>query len=173
VKTQPSTKEISLRSERESSSRARKLRADAEVSLLEIIIVAAMLGIILSAAISRTNAGWYNADSVAKELAGNLRLTRSQAVGSGYHYRVNVSASSYAINRMVLGVGNAWIVDGGTPTRTVPLPKTVSVSQGTGTYEFDSRGSTVGANALSTVRVHDSARNIDVDVRVWPSGQVF
>ncbi len=86
---------------------------------------------------------------------------------------MNVSTKSYAINRMVLGVGNAWVVDGGTPTRTVTLPATVSVSQGTGTYEFDSRGSTVGANALSTVRVHDSARNLDVDVRVWPSGQVF
>jgi len=132
-----------------------------------------MLGIILSAAISRMNAGWYNADSVAKELAGNLRLSRSQAVGSGYHYRVNISANTYAINRLVLGVGNAWGVDGGTPTRTVRLPAAVSVSQGTGAYEFDSRGSTVGANALSTVRVHDSARNIDVDVQVWPSGQVF
>jgi Tfp pilus assembly protein FimT len=173
VKTQPSTKEISLKSERQPDSRARRPGADAGVSLLEIIIVAAMLGIILGAAISRMNAGMYNADNAAKELAGNLRRSRSQAVGNGYHYRVNIGATSYAVNRMVLGAGNAWGVDGGTPTRTVTLPAKVTVSQGTGTYEFDSRGSTVGANAMSTVRVHDSARNLDVDVRIWPSGQVF
>ncbi len=53
-----------------------------------------MLGIILGAAISRMNAGMYNADNAAKELAGNLRLSRSEAVGNGYHYRVNIGATS-------------------------------------------------------------------------------
>ena len=173
VKIEPSTKAISLRSELEPDSRVGVLRVDAGTSLLEVIVVAAMLGIILGAAISRMNAGMYNADNVAKELAGNLRLSRSQAVGSGYHYRVNVGATSYAVNRMVLSGGNTWVLDGAIATRTVTLPAAMTVTQGTGTYEFDSRGSTVGANALSTVRVHDSARNLDVDIRVWPSGQVF
>ena len=141
--------------------------------MIELIVVACMLGLILGVAISRLNSRMYSADAAAKELAANFRLSRSQATGSGYHYRVNVSAGAYAINRMLPAGGGAWTVDGGTPTRTVTMPTNVSVSQGTGAYEFDTRGTTIGANALATVRLHDSALSRDVDVRIWPSGQVF
>ena len=174
VKTAPATKVISLWSNRERDSRLREaLRCQSGRSLLELIIVAAMIGLILQAAISRLDSSMYSAQSAARELAANLRLIRSQAVGSGYHYRVNVGAGSYAINRMLPGANNSWSVDNGTATRTVTMPTGVSVSQGTGTYEFDTRGTTVGANALATLRLHDSTRNYDVDVRLWPSGQVF
>src|SRR5262249_35386152 len=149
------------------------LRSQSGRSLLELIIVVAMIALILEAGISRLDSSMYGAQSAARELAANLRLVRSQAIGSGYHYRVNVSAGSDAINRMLPGANNTWNVDNGTPTRTVTLSGAVRVSQGTGTYEFDTRGTTVGANALATVRLHDSAHNNDVDVRVWPSGQVF
>jgi Tfp pilus assembly protein FimT len=149
------------------------VRADAGRSLLELIIVVAMISLILQAGISRMSSAMYGAETSARDLTANLRLCRSQAVGSGYHYRVNVAAGSYAINRMVPGAGNAWVVDASMPTRTVTLPKSVTVSQGTGSYEFDSRGTTVGATLLSTVRLHDASTGNDVDVKVWPSGQVF
>lgn len=154
--------------------RARTARFDAGISLLELIVVCGMLGLILGMAISRLDADSYGIDAAANGLAANLRLSRSQAIGSGYHYRVNVAAGSYSINRMLPPVGGgAWTVDGATPTRTVTMPTGVAVSLGAGAYEFDTRGTTVGANALATVRLHDSARNRDVDVSVWPSGQVL
>src|SRR5262249_12270021 len=127
---------MSLGSQSEDVSRSIVVRTDAGRSLLELIIVVAMVALILGAGISRVNAGMYGAEASARELAANLRLSRSQAVGTGYHYRVNVAAGSYAINRMVPGAGNAWVVDASTPTRTVNLPKSVTVSQGTGAYEF-------------------------------------
>ena len=127
----------------------------------------------LEAAISRLDSSMYSAQSAAPgahrespphpQPGDRRRLSLPGELGAG----------SYAINRMLPGANNSWSVDNGTATRTVTMPTSVTVAQGTGTYEFDTRGTTVGANALTTLRLHDSTRNYDVDVRLWPSGQVF
>lgn len=49
---------------------------------------------------------------------------------------------------------------------------TVSFTVPSGSYEFDTRGSIVGANAVSIVTLSDNAQNRNVVVQIWPSGQV-
>lgn len=147
-------------------------------SLVEIMVTIAVLAIIMATAISALNPTARALDNAGRELAANLRLARAKAVATGYHYQVTVSSASYDMNRLVLNAGN-WVVDGGTPTRTVVLPTSVTVpSVPAGPYQFDSRGNCVGAtapclNAASTITLHHGGQNRDLPVTVWPSGQVY
>ena len=147
-------------------------------SIIELTVSMAVLAIILSTAISTLNPSARALDNAGRELGANLRLARAKAVATGYHYQVTVSSTSYDVNRMILSAGN-WVIDGGTPTRTIVLPTSVSVpSVPAGPYQFDSRGNCVGASApclsaASTVTLHHAAQNRDLSVTVWPSGQVY
>ena len=127
--------------------------------MVEIMVTLAVLAIIMATAISTLNPTARALDNAGRELAANLRLARAKAVATGYHYQVTVSSTSYDMNRLVLNAGS-WVVDGGTATRTVVLPTSVSVpSVPGGPYQFDSRGNCVGAtppclNAASAITLH-------------------
>lgn len=143
-------------------------------SLIEVLVVAGILSLILAAAVSRLNSGFRSAESAAAELAANLRLCRTKAVSSGYHYRVNVTgADTYDFQRMLPPTsGSTWTVDSATPTRTIRLPPNVQFATPTATYEFDTRGVVVGATAVATETLQDSALSHAAVIQIWPSGQV-
>jgi prepilin-type N-terminal cleavage/methylation domain-containing protein len=159
-------------------SRTRLLLIEARgFSLVELVVVVGILSLILVSAISRLNSGYRSADSAAAELVANLRLCRAKAVSSGYHYQLGVTGpSSYSVNRMLPPTsGSDWTVDGGTPTLTVTLPGNVRFTDGTGRYEFNTRGVMVvraGETFVPTKILNDSALNNSVFVQVWTSGQV-
>ena len=143
-------------------------------SLIEVVVVAGILSLMLAAAPSRLNSQFRSADSAAAEFAANLRLCRTKAVSSGYHYRVAVtSAIAYDFQRLLPPTsGSSWTVDSDTPTRTTRLPPNVRFTTPTGTYEFDTRGGLVGATAVDTKTLQDSSLNRAAVIQIWPSGQV-
>jgi Tfp pilus assembly protein FimT len=147
------------------------------VSLLEVIIVAAMLSITLAAAISRMNPNARAAESSAGELVANLRLCRTKAISSGYHYQLNItSPSTYTINRLLPPTsGTDWTVDGGTATMTVNLRPNVSFTSATGRYEFNTRGTIVlhtNETFVPLKTLNDSSLNNSAFVQIWTSGQL-
>ncbi len=147
------------------------------VLLIEVAVVAGMLSLILAAGISRLNSRYQSADSGARELLANLRLCRSKAVSTGYHYQLNVSGlSAYTVNRLLPPTsGTDWTVDSNTPPLTVTLPSNLRFMAATGRYEFNTRGTVVvraGETFVPTKTINDSSQNASAFVQVWTSGQV-
>ena len=132
----------------------------------------------LAAAISRLNPSYRNAQSSASELLANLRLCRTKAISSGYHYQLNVTGpSTYTLNRLVPPTsGTDWTVDGSTPTVTMNLLPNVRFTSATGRYEFNTRGTlVVRANEtfVPLKTLNDSSLNNSAFVQIWTSGQVL
>lgn len=151
-------------------------RADG-LSIIEVVVVVAILSLLLAAAVSRLNPSARNADASAGELLANLRLCRSKAVSSGYHYQLSVTGNSrYAINRLLPPTsGTDWTVDANTPTITLNLLPNVRFTTATGRYEFDTRGTLVlhaGETFVPLKTLNDSALNKSAFVQIWTSGQV-
>ncbi len=147
------------------------------VSLIEVAVVAAILLLMLGAAISRLNPGYRSAESSANEFLANLRLCRTKAVSSGYHYQLSVTGlSTYNVNRLLPPTsGTDWTVDAGTPTLTINLLPNVRFSDATGRYEFNTRGTVVlhaGETFVPLKTLNNSGVNNTAFVQIWTSGQV-
>jgi Tfp pilus assembly protein FimT len=143
-------------------------------SLLEVAVVVSILGISTSVAVSRLNSGTRHIDSAHQELAANLRLCRAQAVAGGFHCQVAVtSATSYRVERMLPpeAPNGPWTADVSN-SRAVTLPVGVTLSQASGAFEFDTRGSLVNLAARTPVTLTDAGYNRQKEVVLWPSGQV-
>jgi prepilin-type N-terminal cleavage/methylation domain-containing protein len=143
-------------------------------SLLEVSVVVAILGVSTSIAVSRLNAGTRHIDSAHQELVANLRLCRAQAVAGGFHCQVSVTSSTgYRVERMLPpeAPNGPWTADAST-SRPVVLPVGVTLSQASGAFEFDTRGSLVSLAARTPVTLTDAGYNRQKDVVLWPSGQV-
>jgi type II secretory pathway pseudopilin PulG len=151
-------------------------RADG-VSIIEVVVVAGIISLMLAAAISRMNPNYRAAEASASELLANLRLCRTKAVSSGYHYQLSITGpSTYTINRLLPPVaGTDWTVDGGTPTMTLNLLPNVRFTASTGRYEFNTRGTlVVRANEtfVPLKTLNNTSLNTSAFVRIWTSGQV-
>jgi type II secretory pathway pseudopilin PulG len=152
------------------------LRADG-VSIIEVVIVAAIISLMLAAAISRMNPNYRAAEASASELLANLRLCRTKAVSSGYHYQLSVTgASTYTVNRLLPPTsGTDWTVDGGTPTLTYNLLPNVRFTASTGRYEFNTRGTIVVRTNETFVplkTLNNTSLNNSAFVQIWTSGQM-
>jgi Tfp pilus assembly protein FimT len=115
-------------------------------------------------------------DRSAKELVGNLRVARMQAISHDAHYRVvTASASTYQIQRLTFDPAtNTW-TNAGTDVRTVSLPKPLVFSGASPTnsaVEFDSRGLLVLPASAATFNLQDSAVGAARAVQVRLSGQI-
>jgi Tfp pilus assembly protein FimT len=143
-------------------------------SMLEVAVVVAILGVSTSIAVSRLNAGTRHIDSAYQELVANLRLCRAQAVASGFHCRVEVTSSTgYRVERMLPpeSPNGRWTADAST-SRAVVFPVGVTLSQESGAFEFDTRGSFVSLAARTPLILTDAAYNREKSFVLWPSGQV-
>jgi Tfp pilus assembly protein FimT len=143
-------------------------------SLLELAVMVSILGVSTGVAVSRLNAGTRHIDSAHQELIANLRLCRAQAVAGGFHCEVAVtSATSYRVDRMLPpeAPNGPWTADASS-SRAILLPVGVSMSQATGAFEFDTRGSLVTLAARTPLVLTDSGYNRQKTVVLWPSGQV-
>ncbi|MGE0823611.1 MAG: Tfp pilus assembly protein FimT/FimU [Candidatus Binatia bacterium] len=146
-------------------------------SLIELVVVVALLGILAMIAIPSVKQSELNLLSGMEEFLANMRLARASAMGRGVHYRVTISTDSYAIDRLKLNNGT-WVHDPVFSVQTVGLPKRVTIIAGVGeTFEFNSRGlleeNADGTPAAQvTVTLKDNKNNEDRTVNVWPSGQI-
>ena len=142
-------------------------------TLFELMTVLAVVGVSTSVAVSRLNAGTASLQAVNRQLVANVRLCRMQAIASGFHCRINVSATgTYSVERMQppASQGDPWTVDG-SQVRTITLPQAVRFG-GTGSYEFDTRGTVVGRDDAATINLSDTATGGSASLSIWPSGQV-
>jgi prepilin-type N-terminal cleavage/methylation domain-containing protein len=141
-------------------------------SILELMVVLAIVGVLGGIAVPRFVAAPATVDAAASTLNANLRLSRAQAVGGASHYRLAiVDSTTYTINRLVKQ-GNSWVVDGATPTRTFTLPRAARFTSAATTFEFDTRGTRISANTVATITLRDSVANRNLNIQVWPSGQI-
>ncbi len=113
--------------------------------------------------------------AAVQDLMGDLRRARADATTRGVHYRVELSGTSYSVQRLEDEDGDGlWSPNG--PARQVDLPQGVSISAGAGeVIEFDTRGLLTPdpdgtPPGVITIRVEDE--NSSKEIQVWPSGQV-
>ena len=147
-------------------------------SLVEVMVVVIIIAITGGFAVSRMLVAYgrpTQVDRSAKELVGNLRVARMQAISHDAHYRVVTSASTYQIQRLTFDPAtNTWS-NAGTDVRTVSLPKPLAFSGASPTnsaVEFDSRGLLVQPASTATFNLQDSAVGTARAVQVRLSGQI-
>lgn len=142
-------------------------------SLIELVVVIALIAIVTGLAVSSFRASPYELDTSIAELIGDLRMARTYAQSRGAHYQVVIeSPSQYAIERLRLD-GAVWQPDP-SDRRTKTLPISVRFVSADGTaVEFDTRGMPVGLGGLLLLNIEETASGAVRGVRVFPSGQVF
>jgi len=142
-------------------------------TIVELMATVALIGIVLGIAAFRFQPGPYALWSAQQQLLGDLRLTRSDALTKGDHFRFDITtANTYVEYRMQL-VGPTW-----TPTvppvRTRTLPTSVTFTSGVGNrFEFDTRGLMLNPGAATVLNLVDANTGHTRAVTVWPSGQVM
>lgn len=147
-------------------------------SLIELVVVIAMIAIVGTIGVSRMGVAFgrpATVDRAAKEMIGNLRVARMQAISRDAHYRVAVTGTStYQIQRLVLdGVTGQW--NPGTESRSVQLAPPLIFSGASpinSAVEFDARGLVVQPTANATFNLQDSTVGAASAVQIRPSGQI-
>jgi len=139
--------------------------------LLELMVVVALFSIITAVALPKFGSNPYALWTAQQQLLGDLRMTRSDALMKGDHFRFDVkTASTYEEHRMQL-VGTQWLArDPAVRSRT--LPSGVTFTNGVGAqFEFNTRGFMLNPGAATTLTLADSRTGHNRVVTVWPSGQ--
>jgi general secretion pathway protein H len=126
--------------------------AEAGFTLVEVIVVMAILGLVLGLLGMRgpVRSDRLDLDSAAQELAGSLRLARSRAIAQNRAVAVALGPGSYSL-------------DGGPPR---PLRATVAAADATSIAFAPSGGSSGG-----TVTLQAGQRQVAVRVE-WLTGRV-
>jgi prepilin-type N-terminal cleavage/methylation domain-containing protein len=159
----------------------RTWRGESGMTLAELLVAIAIIGILVGTAIPNLNSSVLNLTQAAENMGGDLRVARANATGRGRHYRVTFSSNSYSVQRLsaiIDGSGNTtgWAPDGS--PQTVPFPNLISIVAGAGSVvEFNSRGllepPSVGVGAtVVNVTLRDSKTGHSKTIEIWPSGQI-
>lgn len=147
-------------------------------SLVELLVTIGIIGILVAIALPRSNRGALSLVSSLTEFEAHVRIARGNSTGRGVHYRVNLYATYYEVDRLKLSSG-VWVHDPLYSVQTVTLPARVTITTGAGqSFEFNSRGllysATPGVPAAQVdVVMTDSKTNETKTVGIWPSGQII
>lgn len=115
--------------------RARHVKRAAGFSMIELMVVIAMIGILAALATPMFISYWRTSTtaSAAAELASSLNRARQLAIASNQNYCAEVSGSNlrYRSNSSAAcGGGATWIGTGTRSDGTIPLANSVTVSGG-------------------------------------------
>ncbi|MGE0684194.1 MAG: GspH/FimT family pseudopilin [Candidatus Binatia bacterium] len=153
-------------------------RSQRGMSMIELLVTIAIIAVMGMIALPALNRSVVDLSAAKQELISRLRLARANATSRGAHFRVTLSSSSYAIQRLADDDGDGlWTPTGA--SETVHLPSTVSlaVTDGDGVIEFDSRGLIEPPDADTPPEVErmtlSDAHKKTALLEVYPSGQVL
>ena len=151
---------------------SKRHRREQAFTIMELMVAMALFAIVAAVALPQFDNHPYALWSAQQQLLGDLRLTRSDALTKGDHFRFDVKdATSYEERRMQL-VGTQWLPRD-PAVRTGTLPSGVTFTTGVGShFEFNTRGLMLNPGAATTLTLVDSHTSHTRVVTVWPSGQV-
>lgn len=154
------------------AGRAPRYRTERGLTVLELLVAMAVFAIAAAVAIPTMPRGAYALWGANQQLLGDFRLTRSDALTKGDHFRLDVvSGTTYQEYRLAF-VGGVW-VPSGAPVRMRTLPPGISFVGGVGlVFEFNTRGLLLNPGAAATLTLQDTYSGHTRSVTVWPSGQV-
>ena len=139
-------------------------------SLLQVIIVVAIMGIAVMLALPVLNSkpAYLRAD--LQDLSLNLQVAREFGISRSQHYRVRVFSSGPPYRYAIEGYnGAAWVT-----ARTITLRTNIVFTGATlgMTAEFDTRGLLVSTSPPLVFTLQDTARNWTKTVTVNAVGMV-
>ncbi|MDR7543570.1 MAG: hypothetical protein QN120_04895 [Armatimonadota bacterium] len=146
--------------------------ATSGLSIVEVLVALALLGLLLALVLPRINPRPLDLLADARELAANAKAARARAISRTTRYRIVVSApTTYQVAR---ADGASW-----TTERTVELrPQVQFDGVGPTCAEFDSRGRLVSTPACPaggvqlTFTLRDVGRNLTRRVIIHGAGLV-
>src|SRR2546422_2322285 len=139
-------------------------------SLLQVIIVVAIMGIAVMLALPVLNSkpAYLRAD--LQDLSLNLQVAREFGISRSQHYRARVFSSGPPYRYAIEGYnGTAWVT-----ARTITLRTNIVFTGATlgMTAEFDTRGLLVSTSPPLVFTLRDTARNWTKTVTVNAGGMV-
>lgn len=150
-------------------------RRDAGNTLIETLVVVAIIGIILGSGMPKFDPRRQDINSALASLLGDFRYARSRAITTGTHFSVKMNtATQYQVQKHTQ-TGSTWPVQ--TVTQTVTLPSTLQLSIFPDTIEFNTRGLMISESSPGVfneiyVYLNDNVGGKSHRFTVWPSGQV-
>ena len=139
-------------------------------TLLQVIIVVAIMGIAVALAFPMLNSKPVNLSADLQDLSLNLQVAREFGISRSQHYRVRVFSSGPPYRYAIEGYnGTAWVT-----ARTITLRTNIVFTGATlgMTAEFDTRGLLVSTSPPLVFTLRDTARNWTKTVTVNAVGMV-
>jgi len=141
-------------------------------TLLELLVTVALFSVVLGVAGPRFRKGSYALWTGQQQVLGDLRLTRSDSLTKGDHFRFDITAAGTYIESRMRLVGATWTVIV-PPLRNRTLPSGVTFANNVGSrFEFDTRGLMLNPGSATTITLSDANTGKTKGIVVWPSGQV-
>jgi type II secretory pathway pseudopilin PulG len=140
------------------------------MTLLETIVMLAVVGIVLAAVFPAFTVTPFNLGADLQDFAANLQVAREYAISRGEHYRIRVLNSTAPYQYVLEGfAGGTWSTE-----RTITLRQNVQFTSATlgSTAEFDTRGLLVSTAPPATFVLQDAVRGWTKQVTVDAVGMV-
>lgn len=140
-------------------------------SLIEVLVLIGIIAVITGAALPHFDTRREDVNTVMRELVGQFRTARTQALTTGTHYALHMTGSgSIDVQRLQQAVDGTWQVAG--VTQRLALPGHLTLSMSPTTIEFNTRGAMVTSPSPLYVYLSDRYGSRVRSFSVWPSGQV-
>ena len=145
--------------------RTRNVKRQAGFSMIELMVVIAMIGILAALATPMFMSYWRTSttSAAAAELASSLNRARQLAIASNQNYCAEVSGTSlrYRSNATAgCGGGATWVGTGTRSDGTMPLANRVTVSGGP--VVFTSLGAAALAGTFTVTNPNSGTRSVVV-----------
>lgn len=140
-------------------------------TLIEMLIIMGIIGVICGAALPHFDGRRQDIHTTMRELVGQFRTARTQALTTGTHYALHMPApGTLNVQRMQQAVDGTWQV--ADVTDSISLPAHVSFWMTPDTIEFNTRGTMITSPRPLYVYLSDRYASVVHSFSVWPSGQV-
>jgi len=141
-------------------------------TVIELLVVVAMLAIMAGTAYSRLPLNPYTVWITQNQVLSDIRHARDDALTKGDHFRVDITDSTHYVTYRLQLVGAVWVPNG-PAIRSATLQNGIVFTTGIGRQlEFTTRGLMLVPDAATTLTLYHSASSTTRTITIWPSGQV-